>query len=161
MLVDDSSPHAAETLWLLRHAAQSIQARRPMPSHTRYALAARNLSSEAGRFLVVTLAEFVQRPLRLAPPCSTWRSDHEVLLVRAMAAVEQDRGTHARYAIAQLAAPGLLTRREIDAICALIAMLSGCYTPASSTPMTRPGSDSPDTVRFSPKARHGDGHQRC
>lgn len=132
MLIDESSPHAAETLWLLRHAAYSIQAQCGMPSHTRFALAARNLDSEAGRFLLVALAEFLRRPLRLAPPCSSWRSDHEVLLMRAMAALEQGRDTHARHAVAQLAEPGLLTRREVDAACRLLALLSGYGPPGAA-----------------------------
>lgn len=132
MLIDESSPHAAETLWLLRHAALSIQHRQPMPRHTRQALAARALSAGSNRCLLIALAHALRRPLALAPPCSSWRSRHEVLLLRAMAALEHGRASHARFALAELAAPLLLSRREIEGVCGLLARLSAMDPVASA-----------------------------
>lgn len=114
-----------ETLWLMRHLAECRRARQSLPAHVRRSVEDRGLQPGSCHGLVTAFAHLLRTPLCLAPPCFAGRSRHEALLVFALAALEQNRANHARYALVDLAAPVLPTRRELDGACTLLALLGG------------------------------------
>lgn len=113
-------------MWLIRHVAQCLLARRPLPGQARSALTARRLDVEECLALLGRLAGLLPMPLAIGPPCSTLCSNHERQIGRAVRALEAGDSAAVEIALQRLAAPVGLTRQETRRAGVLLARLAGC-----------------------------------
>jgi len=126
--VYSDDPHldaGSDTVWLIRHVAQSLLARRPLPGQARSALCARRLDAEECLALLTRLAGLLPTPLAIGPPCSTLCTDHERQIGRAVQALDAADGPALEVALQRLAAPVGLTRQERRRAATLLARLAG------------------------------------
>jgi len=130
---DDQPPSALETLWVIRHAVQSLRLRRPLAAGPRLALAGRNLDPADCLYLLTRLAGLLPAPLAIGPPCSTERSHHERYIAGAIAALEISDWCGLERALQALAAPAGLTADDCRQAGLVVARLAGYTTGSSCT----------------------------